>query len=179
MSDYLGGCLKAIRLVLSSLIVVVLTSTALAGKKSSPSQQMGKFPLGPEPSMTVGSLCDTPDTFRYPEHIAYCERDVDTQLKWDIIRAYDQEFGYHIEETGRQNFKIDHYIPLCAGGSNKPDNLWPQHKSVYVVTDDLEAEVCAKMSAGRLKQSEAVQFIIRAKNNLDEAPEILAQVRAR
>ena len=75
------------------------------------------------------------------------------------------------------DFKIDHLIPLCAGGANDEDNLWPQHKSVYNITDALEPVVCEKMAAGRLKQAEAVKLILQAKMHLDQVPSILKQIK--
>jgi len=135
------------------------------------------FPKGPDATLTPGALCNHPDSYRYPEKIAYCERDVSTSTKAAVFQKYDQ-IGYRTRSMKRQAFKIDHYIPLCAGGSNDIKNLWPQHESVYQITDQLEALVCEKMAAGRLKQKDAVNLIIEAKNHLDEVPEIEAQVRA-
>ena len=134
------------------------------------------FPTFPDPQMTPGSVCESPTEFRYPEHIAYCERNVDTELKRDIIRVYDESFGYRIQQMDRQAFKIDHYIPLCMGGSNDRSNLWPQHRTVFEKTDSLEQKLCQKMSGGELKQSEAIELIKHAKNNLDEIDEIMMAV---
>ena len=131
------------------------------------------FPMGPNPQLTPGKLCDKPTTYRYPEHIAYCERDVTYDTKEILIQKYDNQLGYKIESLNREDFKIDHYIPLCAGGSNDPSNLWPQHKSVYVITDPVEPLVCDKMAAGRLRQSDAVKLIVRAKNNLSQVNDVL------
>jgi len=136
------------------------------------------FPKGPERQVTPGSLCNAPDQRRYPEQIAYCERHVDTRLKNTIIDTYDRQFGYRIGTMKRGAFKIDHLIPLCAGGSNDVTNLWPQHESVYKITDPLEPELCDKMSLGKLKQSDAVRLILQAKLNLEKAPEILAYIRS-
>ncbi len=149
--------------------VLLLSSSVFAG---------GRFPTGPEISVTPGSLCDRPDSNRYPEGIAYCSRDVSSDLKWEIIREYDRDLGYQIEKTGRGEFKIDHLIPLCAGGSNEKENLWPQHKSIYKITDPLEPELCNKMAEGRLKQEDAVELILRAKQNLDQVPAILKHLRS-
>lgn len=136
------------------------------------------FPRSPEPSMTPGSTCDNPTEFRYPEKIAYCKRNVETTLKRDIIKDYDVTFGYQISTMDRQLFKIDHYIPLCMGGSNERSNLWPQHRSVFELTDSLEQKLCEKMSQGSLKQAEAIELIKHAKNNLDEIEDILSEVDA-
>lgn len=151
-----------------------------APKKETLDQQMenDRFPIHPEEKMTQGSLCNTGNTLRYPEKIRYCERSVDTSRKNQIIKDYDQAFGYKIQAANRQDFKIDHLIPLCMGGSNETNNLWPQHKSVYAITDPLEPEMCNKMAEGKLKQKDAMQMILFAKNNLDQVPAILKKIRA-
>lgn len=141
-------------------------------------QQNSQFPIGPDAGVTPGSLCTHPTQHRYPENIAYCSRNVESDLKRELIREYDQKFGYSIESMDRQKFKIDHYIPLCAGGSNEADNLWPQHVSVYTITDPLEALICQKMSDGVLSQKDAVDTIRNAKNNLAEVPEIISRVQS-
>src|SRR5690606_28325058 len=110
------------------------------------------------------SLCEHPDAYRYPEKIKYCNRDVSGGEKAEIFREYDK-IGFRTRSIDRQKFKIDHYIPLCAGGSNEPSNLWPQHVSVYTITDRLEEMICSKMAEGRLKQKDAVDIIREAKNN--------------
>lgn len=137
-----------------------------------------EFPINPDPNMTPGSYCTRPDSYRYPERIPYCERNVSGGRKRQIIEDYNQKLGYDIKRGDRSSYKIDHLIPLCAGGSNDDNNLWPQHRSVYVITDDLEGLICEKMAAGRLLQKRAIELLMRAKNNLDEAPEIQAIVEA-
>jgi hypothetical protein len=134
------------------------------------------FPRGPRPEVTPGELCTTPDARRYPEHIAYCDRDVHSDVKKAIIAMYDRQFGYQIGRMDRGAFKIDHYIPLCAGGSNTVKNLWPQHVSIYNITDPLEPAICNKMAEGRLSQKDAVAIVIQAKNNLDQVPAIIRRL---
>lgn len=158
----------------------MLKSTALFGLLfvlSLTSFAADSFPKSPEESLTPGVLCNNPDAYRYPEKIKYCNRDVTPGEKAQIFNKYDQ-LGYRTRSMKRQAFKIDHYIPLCAGGDNHEENLWPQHESVYKITDPLEALVCEKMAAGRLKQREAIKLVMEAKNNLDMAPVIIEQVRA-
>lgn len=131
------------------------------------------FPISPDVRLTPGSLCGKADTHRYPEGIAYCERDVNTNLKKVVIKTYDSQLGYSVGEMNRQDFKIDHFIPLCAGGSNEKRNLWPQHKSVYQVTDPLEPLLCEKMAQGLLRQAEAIKLIREAKLDLSKVDETL------
>lgn len=135
-----------------------------------------EFPLGPQLSITPGKLCDHPAKYRYPENIAYCERDVQYETKEIIIGEYDQKFSYSIAKLPRADFKIDHLIPLCAGGSNDIANLWPQHKSVYLITDPLEPIVCSKMAQGRLKQVDAVRLVIEAKTHLERTKKIIEYI---
>lgn len=151
--------------VLSILAVFVVESAIAAG-----------YPKGPQLSITPGKLCDRPDAHRYPENINYCERDVTYETKEAIINEYDQKFGYSIASLPRADFKIDHLVPLCAGGSNDVVNLWPQHKSVYAITDPLEPVICSKMAQGRLKQVDAVRLVIEGKTNLSRTNAIIQYV---
>lgn len=150
---------------------LIISQFAFAG-------QEGAYPQGPNEQLTPGELCAHPDSFRYKEKIPYCSRDVETELKWEIIDTYDKSLGYHIRETGRGDFKIDHYIPLCMGGSNEKENLWPQHKSVYKITDPMEQIACEKMAQGRLKQKDAVEMIRRGKNDLSQVSAILQHLKS-
>lgn len=138
----------------------------------------GKFPIGPDALMTPGELCNHPDAYRYPEHIPYCTRNVSSDLKNYIIHQYDQKLGYSIESMTRIDFKIDHLIPLCAGGSNEQANLWPQHKSIYEVTDTMEPLICQKMSEGKLKQRDAVELIKTGKLDLSKVPSIISHLNS-
>jgi hypothetical protein len=152
------------------LILLMALSTVAVGGMSQP------FPHVPDPQLTLGSLCDEPDEFRYRERIPYCKRDVDRRTKEKIIKTYDQLRGYRISHLKRHKFKIDHYIPLCAGGSNDIDNLWPQHESVYEVTDPLEQRVCERLSQGLILQKEAIELIRIGKNNLEQVQGILSHL---
>jgi len=134
---------------------------------------MAQFPEGPDARLTPGALCDQPDSYRYPEHIPYCSRAVDTQTKNEVIADYDHELGYQVEEMNRADFKIDHFIPLCMGGGNVKENLWPQNVSVYTITDPLEPLACEKMAEGKLKQADAVALIRKGKNDLSTVPSVL------
>ena len=139
----------------------------------------GNFPIAPDASMTPGMLCNRPTEYRYAEHIAYCERNVSSSTKAAIIHQYDVSFGYNIEQMARADFKIDHFIPLCMGGANEVTNLWPQHKSVYEKTDQIEAKLCELMVLGEMKQDEAVSNIRHIKFHLEEAAQMLSELNQR
>ena len=125
--------------------------------------QSDLYPAHPHPELTPGELCQTASEYRYPEKIKYCERDVASETKRQIIRIYDSKLGYAISSLPREEFKIDHFIPLCMGGSNSTKNLWPQHVSVYEQTDHYEAEICESLRDGHISQAKAVETIRQIK----------------
>lgn len=155
---------------LARLAFLVLTTVISITSFSN--QRGGQFPTGPNPQITPGANCTTSKTYRYPEHIKYCERDVSSGLKNSIIAQYDRELGYTIRQMPRGEFKIDHFIPLSIGGSNDKENLWPQHKSVYAYSDPLELQVFELISQAKIKQAEAIRVIKECKLNLDRCAEL-------
>jgi hypothetical protein len=150
---------------LLTLVSLMLTSTYVLAFTA-------EYPKSPLKQLTPGSLCDRPDKFRYPEQIAYCERDVSGQQKREIFEDY-RRAGFRLDPSTRGSFKVDHFIPLCAGGSNHDDNLWPQHRSVYEITDPLEGLGCEKLAVGRISQAELVKRITTAKKDISQAAESL------
>ncbi len=149
----------------------LFTTAAFAGE--------AQFPSGPDRMLTPGELCSDPDQRRYPERIAYCERQVGSARKDAVVAEYDSKLGYRVAEMGRQrHFKIDHYIPLCMGGANTEENLWPQHLTISEKTDPLEQVACEKMAKGKLKQAEAIRLIKAAKNDLTKVPTVFNQLQS-
>lgn len=143
-------------------LLVVVSNISLA------QSFIAEYPVRPVAKLTPGELCDRPSRYRYPENIAYCERDVSTLQKDEVFRAYRQA-GYKLSYEQRSSYKIDHYIPLCAGGSNNNENLWPQHLSIYNITDSIEKLGCDKMALGKVTQKRFVQLIMIVKNDLSKA----------
>ncbi|MBC7467439.1 MAG: hypothetical protein H7256_15730 [Bdellovibrio sp.] len=147
------------------LAIVLLTQAAFAFDGA-------PYPKGPELETTPGVVCTTPTEKRYPEQIDYCSRDVSSGLKNSIIAKYDQKYGYQIQKMKRGDFKIDHFIPLSIGGANAEGNLWPQHKSVYGITDPIELELSILISAGKIKQADAIRAVKEVKEDLSKADAI-------
>lgn len=168
MPDYWGN-MKMNFIGLGFVLYMISSTLALAGDG---------FPISPDQRLTPGSLCHS-KTYRYPEKIPYCARNVSSGKKRQIIATYDQVLHYGVGNMPRSLFKIDHYIPLCMGGSNEESNLWPQHESVYRITDVLEPLLCDKMAQGQMSQREAVELIRRAKADLSEVAKIVDQLKAR
>jgi hypothetical protein len=136
---------------------------------SSPPSKNAVHPIVPDPRLTPGSLCKQPSEFRYPERIPYCERDVDGQTKAFLRTQYANVLSFTFSDFSLETYKTDHMIPLCAGGSNDTDNLWPQHLEVQRITDPLEPRICAFMEQGLMLQAEAVKLIIEAKTRPEKA----------
>lgn len=156
---------------LASIVLTLTLSQAQAFNQ-------GDYPVGPELEMTPGVICTTPTEKRYPEQIDYCERNVSSSLKNKIIAKYDQVFGYHIQKMKRGDFKIDHFIPLSIGGANAEGNLWPQHKSVYAITDPIESELSNLITDGKIKQADAIRAIKEVKMDLSKAPAIMKYLKS-
>jgi hypothetical protein len=134
------------------------------------------YPRSPDLSLTPGSLCNTPSTHRYPEQIPYCERAVNSFDKESIFMAY-RKLGFSLSGD-RGQYKIDHFIPLCLGGSNQSDNLWPQYFTISRLTDALEPLACDILAAGKITQKEVVELIMKAKLNTKEVPQITKYLRS-
>jgi protein tyrosine/serine phosphatase len=113
----------------------------------------------PNWSITPGNLCTPSDPnfkeYRYPEHIAYCNRNVTQQMKQQIAASYN------VPQSDWHNYEFDHLIPLCIGGDSSIDNLWPQPRGPTESDgkDKLENQLFKEMSAGTITQKAAVQQI--------------------
>lgn len=121
------------------------------------------YPLVPNPEWAQGSLCNkqNPDfeTERYSQKVAYCRRNVESNLKKEL---YDL---YKIPEHCRGHYTIDHIIPLSIGGDNSPQNLWPEHRNVKQTRPYLEEEVFMAVRDDQMKQKDAITLILKTKKN--------------
>lgn len=164
-----------------ALVSLCLVACGRAETSSFLSESGGgkQYPQNPNETVTPGTTCTHPDSYRYKEKVPYCNRDVDSSLKKEIIREYDLKFGYKIQTLPRNQFKIDHYIPLCMGGGNDQENLWPQHQSVYELTDAIEQKLCQLMSNDQMRQKEAIGVIRNVKNHLDQARSVENELNER
>lgn len=127
------------------------------------------FPQKPDPLLTPGEICFEPKRIVYPEKVQLCERDVTRETRAKVINTYVSQYGFIYDNV---SYKLDHYIPLCMGGSNSEKNLWVQHKTIFSITDKIEFSLCEQMALGRLKQKDAIFIIKRIKNNIDQVEKI-------
>lgn len=135
------------RIVQLWMIVSVLCSAAVALATTNP-----------DPSITPGALCTSRDPdfmdYDYPSHVARCKRHVNTNEKEAVAKAYGG-----IPKSQWKKYEFDHLIPLCAGGANTPDNLWPQPIDEAKDKDQIEDQVCQALKNGQMSQQQAVDEI--------------------
>lgn len=148
-----------------SLIVLTFNSFA----------RPNRFPTSPDLSLTPGALCTTPSEFRYPERIPYCVREVNSWQKELVFINY-KKIGFSLSGE-RNQYKVDHFIPLCLGGSNDISNLWPQYFTVSEKTDALEPLACEVLAKGNISQREVIDLVIEAKMDLTKIPETMKRLK--
>jgi hypothetical protein len=111
----------------------------------------------PNPTLTPGAICTASDPdfdgFRYPEHVAHCKRHVTAQMKREIGQAYG------IDPTDFSSYEFDHLYPLGIGGSNAPQNIWPEPKEQADEKDKLENQLYQKLRRGTITQRETLRQI--------------------
>ena len=134
-------------------------------------EHVGPAKLYPDPAMTPG-LADTLElsdlTKRYtegcPRGKASCtysqaHRNVPAG---EHKKVYDE---YNVPKAARniQHGEVDHFYPLCAGGSNDIKNLWYQPADNewngknfgFHEKDKLEAYICVQIKAGKMEPKDA------------------------
>jgi hypothetical protein len=115
------------------------------------------FAIQPNRQATPGKLCTPSDPnfreFRYPAHIAYCNRNVSHSEKLKVAEVYG------VPESDWQSYEFDHLIPLNAGGSDDAENIWPQPLAEAHLKDVIEQQTYDGLSSGTITQDQAVKMI--------------------
>jgi hypothetical protein len=147
------------------------TPPTTGGDTSSGTSRVGPARLYPDPALTPGfadTLLALDLTKQYTEHCpsnkASCTY---SQAHRNVPRSvhnqvYDE---YNVPQAKRNidNGEVDHFQPLCAGGSNDIKNLWYQPVTNdwkgedfgFHAKDKLETYICAQIKAGKLDPKEA------------------------
>ena len=108
----------------------------------------------PDERRTPGKLCTADDAsfqeYRYDEQIPYCRRNVTEAEKRRVAAAYG------VAWERRREYEFDHRVPLCMGGSNDDENIWPQPLDEAHEKDKLEDSLCRLLRGGTIRQKKAV-----------------------
>lgn len=124
-----------------------------------PASARGGTVAQPDWTYTPGNLCTPSDPnfkeYRYPEHVAYCNRNVTKDMKLQIAAHYG------VPQADWSNYEFDHLIPLGIGGDSSMDNLWPQPRGGTESDgkDKLENDLYKQLATGSITQKEAVRQI--------------------
>jgi hypothetical protein len=150
------------------LNTATISTTASAG-------HVGPPQLYPDPTKTPGvaaTLIASDLTKRYtagcPNGKSSCTY---SQLNRDVpasvhTQVYD-EYNVAAADRNIKYGEVDHFYPLCAGGSNDIKNLWDQpadnqwngENYGYHEKDKLETYVCEQIKAGKLDPKDAYNRI--------------------
>jgi hypothetical protein len=118
--------------------------------------------IRPDDALTPGVVASTDpnDVCGVIDGLSYSKRHRHTPqgLKEEVYAAYQ----VHREDREGRNFEIDHRVPLCLGGADVRENLWPQEgwqSPSYHDKDWLEETVCRMVCRERamtLEQGQAI-----------------------
>jgi hypothetical protein len=104
------------------------------------------------PTPPMGALCtvSSPGFHDTAQGFPRCSRKVSEATKKAVLKAYQ------ISWADRDRYEVDHYIPLCMGGSNDRANLWPEPWTHAKRKDVLENRLCRQIRNGTITQADAV-----------------------
>ncbi|HEY6343392.1 MAG TPA: hypothetical protein VIY49_17995 [Bryobacteraceae bacterium] len=154
----------ALVLISSAIAVEIHAQSLTASAATANAPKVGPKALYPNPSLTRGKaqtlnasdlsrLWPCPQSIHKPNcSYSQAHRDVPATVKKRIYAEYG------INPRTHPPGEIDHFYPLCAGGSNDITNLWFQPEANvwngrnygFHEKDDLEAWVCEQIKAGAL-----------------------------
>ena len=141
----------------------------------SPMQHVGPATLYPNLELTPGehATLDVDDLTRdwtdnCPNHKPRCTYSQDHRnVPRPVHIAVYDEYNVPEDERNIKSGEVDHFWPLCAGGSNDIKNLWYQpainesngENLGYHEKDKPEDEVCKEIKAGQLDPTNAYQLM--------------------
>lgn len=106
------------------------------------------LPIVPDPILTPGVVAttDQADICGVVGGLRYTERH-----RFTTQSMKDGTFSKYQIVKGGRDFEVDHRVPICAGGADVKENLWPQlgwlHPS-YHDKDRLEDQICRLICKG-------------------------------
>ena len=154
-----------------------LVETGQTNGVAANAQHVGPANLYPDQSMTPGlaatvSVADLTKTYtdNCPNSKPSCTYSQDHRNVPGSVHAkvYD-EYNVPQDQRNIKDGEVDHFYPLCAGGSNDISNLWYQpavgdwngKDFGYHTKDKLETYICVQIKAGKLDPKEAYDRITK------------------
>ena len=105
-------------------------------------------PGATDPTVTQANIHQTICTRGYTSTV----RNVSTKTK-SVVYA-----EYHISQSDKRRYVIDHLVPLEVGGSNDIRNLWPEPKTDAEQKDQTENLLHARVCSGTIDLATAQQL---------------------
>lgn len=138
------------------LLPTLLTAAAILAVPAA----AGAMDIRPDPQSTEGSVRIDGKTIAEDCGHAKEHRGAMTKARTEEVQIrYGLPTGHH------PDYEIDHLIPLCLGGADDPDNLWPQPRETIEPVwnaekkDKLERRVCAMVCRGQVDLGTAQEDI--------------------
>ena len=106
----------------------------------------------PNPNYTTGDIMEGNATRVCVSGYTSTVRNVPNSLRNQIYAEYNYDRASNI------SIELDHFIPLCLGGSNDAKNLWVQYenpKPGFKEKDRVEDYLCHQVCNGNMTLSEA------------------------
>lgn len=100
----------------------------------------------PNPALTPGVMVNVAVS-------AICRPGYATEARKKLTRGTKERVwkAYGVERADRSRYRLDHYVPISAGGcAYCAANLWPEPVADSVAKDRLEARLHRDLCAGRI-----------------------------
>ena len=137
---------------MSRLATFALAATITFGSLLALSIAEPGAPEIPDPALTPGAVAST-DAREICGEVAGLtysrqHRQTTREMKAEVRQRYGVPQGWRGE--------IDHRVPLCLGGADVVENLWPQ--TDFQAKDELEAQACRAVCHGQMtvQQGQAI-----------------------
>lgn len=120
------------------------------------SSLLAASPERPDPKLTPGEVFNVTKERVCSPRYATNARHVTREMKRATFRRYHVKYFPHA-------YQVDHLIPLCLGGRNSLENLWPEPIDRALESDKVERRLCHEVCAGEISLEEARRKVLKQK----------------
>lgn len=114
-------------------------------------------PEQPDPALTPGEVFNVTKERVCSPRYATNVRHVTREMKRAVFKRYHVKYFPHA-------YQIDHLVPLCLGGRNSLENLWPEPIERALESDKVERRACHDVCAGRITLDQGRQTVLKEKH---------------